>query len=160
MRSKKTSFSNNDSFNKSGIDPLPGSITKEVTMAKCFITGVDLPIHEAYILDRMAANWALKDIREQLATLERLIENLGSMDDAEVFDVKKRETIIRHDRRLVTFAVAEALSAAYPKTKLFMPWKEWHLRRPNMNNRKVSQASISDQNQPDAIGGQNDEPNS
>jgi hypothetical protein len=129
-------------------------------MAKCFITGVELPIHEAYMLDRMAAHRALKDIREQLSTLERLVEQLGAIDDAEVFDTKKHKIMVRRDRRLVTLSVAEALSAVYPKTKLFVAWKEWHLRRPQMNNRTLLHASAFDQVQDDITGEEHDKPNS
>jgi len=101
-------------------------------MAKCFITGVDLPLHEAYVLDRPAVHRALKDVRQQLATLERLLQQLGPHDDAEVYNVMRHETTIRRDRRLVIQAVAEVLSTAYPKEKLFLTWQEWRSRRPAM----------------------------
>ncbi len=125
-------------------------------MAKCFITGVDLSIHEAYILDRAAAHRALKDIQEQLSTLQRLIEQLGAIDDSEIFDVKNHKMTLRRDRRLVTSSVAEVLSAAYPKAKLFTPWREWRQRRSQTNNRALLQTNAYDQVQNDAAGGEND----
>jgi len=124
-------------------------------MAKCFITGVDMSIHDAYMLDRTAANRAVKDIRQQLAALERLIEQLGSIDDAEVFDIRKHETVIRRDRRLVTSSVAATLSAAYPKEKLFITWEEWRLRRSNTFGWMLPQKETDSQIQ--AGGGEQDD---
>jgi hypothetical protein len=102
-------------------------------MAKCFVTGVDLPLNNAYVLDIPAAYRALNDLRKQLASIDRLIQQLSPMDDAEVYDARKRETITRKERRLVSPAVAEVLSAAYSKEKLFMSLDDWRARRLKFN---------------------------
>lgn len=113
-------------------------------MARCFITGIELKLVESYVLDITVAHRALKELRQQAASLERLIQQLGQKDDTEVFDRRKGEPAIRKDRRLVSRSVAEALSAACPQKKLFIEWSEWRSRRRTMNNALADQNGKSD----------------
>lgn len=99
-------------------------------MAKCFVTGIELPLAETYVLNIAAAYRALRDLRQRVSVLERLIEQLSPKDDVHIYDPWKRDTVIRRDRRLVSPSVAQALSAAYPEGELFMTWSEWRSRRP------------------------------
>ena len=99
-------------------------------MAKCFLTGVELPLEETWVLDIPAAHRALRDLRQRVAAVERLIQQLSPREDVEIYDAKKRETFTRKDRRLINPSIAKALSAVYPEKDLFMPWAEWRSRRP------------------------------
>jgi hypothetical protein len=114
-------------------------------MARCFITGVELKLEESYVLDITVAHRALRELRQQAASLERIIQQLGQRDDTEIFDRKKGEPAIRKDRRLVSPSVAEALSAAYPQKKLFIQWTEWRSRRSNVSNVLAGKSGESDE---------------
>ncbi|TAN45840.1 MAG: hypothetical protein EPN22_01465 [Nitrospirae bacterium] len=98
-------------------------------MAKCFVTGVELPVEQTYVLNAAAAYRALKMLRQRCESLERLIQQLGPYDDAEVYDAIKRQITIRKDRRLVSPAVAEVLSATFTEEPLFMLWLDWRKKR-------------------------------
>ena len=99
-------------------------------MAKCFITGIELPVVETSVLDISAAYRALRDLRQRVSVLERLIEQLSPKDDVDIYDVRIHDTVVRRDRRLVSPSVTQALSAAYPEGVLFITWTEWRSRRP------------------------------
>ncbi len=98
-------------------------------MAKCFITGVELNISNSYVLDISAAQRALISLRQRVASLERLIQQLSPRDNAEVYDVRKHQPVTKKFRRLVSAQVASALSATYPEETLFLRWGEWSARR-------------------------------
>jgi hypothetical protein len=98
-------------------------------MAKCFFTGIESPAQEMFVLDAAAARRAVRDLRQRLAAVERLLLQLNAKDDAEVYDFKTHKPITIKEYRLVSATVAEALSASYPWTKLFMTWNEWRDRR-------------------------------
>lgn len=101
-------------------------------MSKCFITGVEMNISNAYILDISAAHRAMRNMRQRMATLERLTQQLSPHDDAEVYDVRQNKHVTRKFRRLVSAQVAAALSAACPEETMFLSWDEWTAR-----NRKI-----------------------
>lgn len=97
-------------------------------MAKCFITGIEVAMENAQVFDLGAAHRALRDLRQRVAVLERLITQLGERDEVEFFDPKTRATRTRLDRRLVSTTVAQALAAAHPESALFLPWPEYRQR--------------------------------
>lgn len=113
-------------------------------MAKCFVTGVELPIEETYLLDIGPAFRALRDLRQRAASLERLVEQLSPLDDVEVYNPQKHETITRKNRRLISPSVANALSDAYPEEKLFVTWPEWRSRRSSGMGNPNTTADIAD----------------
>ncbi len=98
-------------------------------MAKCFITGVELKISEAQVLDIYVARGALRDMRQRVSALERLIQQLSPSDEEQVYDTKKQKQITVKNRRLVSSAVAKALCAASPEKPLFLLWTEWAARK-------------------------------
>ena len=98
-------------------------------MAKCFITGVELKMSAAYVLDIHAARGALRDMRQRISALERLIQQLGPSDPEEVYDAKKHKQRTIKNRRLVSAEVANALCVASPGNNVFLPWTEWYSRR-------------------------------
>jgi hypothetical protein len=89
-------------------------------MAKCFLTGIEVNVTDAYVLDNATAYQALKDLRQRATVLDRLIQQLGPLQDTEVYDPKHRKSVIRKDRRLVCRTVADALSPSYPEKNLFI----------------------------------------
>jgi hypothetical protein len=82
-------------------------------MAKCFITGVDAPITEMYVLDTAAAYRELRSLRYRAATIDRLIDQLSPYDEVEVYNYSQHQIKIRRNRRLMTSAVAGALSQSF-----------------------------------------------
>lgn len=46
-------------------------------MARCYLTGVEIPLDQAFVLDLTVAHRVMRDLRERLATLERLTAQLG-----------------------------------------------------------------------------------
>ncbi len=103
-------------------------------MAKCFITGMEVPIEKTYLMNLGAANQALKDMRRRVASLERMIEQLGANDDVEKYDVRLRTMIGRRERRLVCETVANAMAAVYPEKNLFIAFQEWRRRKEKISN--------------------------
>jgi hypothetical protein len=98
-------------------------------MIRCFLTGIEMRLEDSYVLDISEARHALRDLRQQVITLERLVEQLGEYDHVEVQD-KKGKRRVRKDRRLVSESMAKALSAACPAKRIFLPWREWCAQRP------------------------------
>ncbi len=113
-------------------------------MAKCFITGVELPLEETYLLDIGPAFRALRDLRKRAASLERLVEQLSPVDDVEVYNPQKHETTSRKDRRLISPSVANALSDTYPEGELFVTWPEWRSRRPYSKGTRSTTADVKE----------------
>jgi len=128
-------------------------------MAKCFVTGVELPLSETFVLDIPVAYRILKDLRQRLGAMERLIEQLSPWDDAEVFDAKKREMLVIKQRRLVSPGVAKALSSVSPENDLFIPWPVWRERRKRIKAQENQQGKSEEMNDPGCPGqeqGEND----
>jgi hypothetical protein len=97
---------------------------------KCFLTGVEIPLEQAYVLDISAARHLLRDLRLRISTLERLVDDLGSIDKVEVRDPQSGAIQTRKDRRLVSDSMAKALSSASPEKEIFVLWTTWRSRRP------------------------------
>ena len=97
-------------------------------MAKCFLTGIEAQVKEAYLLDRGAAQRALQGLKQRVQAVERLISQLGPKDEIEVFDPKTKTRKTRAQRRLVGPTVAAALSATCPEFPLFVRWTEYTAR--------------------------------
>ena len=97
-------------------------------MSKCFFTGIEVPLDKAYLLDRGAAQRALRNLRLRIAAVERLVSQLGPKDDVPVFDPKAKTTRTRSERRLVCPTVATALSSCYPEAPLFVSWRKFTFR--------------------------------
>ena len=89
-------------------------------MAKCFLTGIEMQMESAYLLDQGAARRALRTLKERASVLERLLTQFTPKDSVEVFDYHTRKPSVRQQRRLACQSVAVALSASYPETPLFI----------------------------------------
>jgi hypothetical protein len=99
-------------------------------MPKCFFTGIEIQMEDAYLLDRGAAKRALHNLRLRLAAVERLVLQLSPKDEVEAYDYKSQSAKVRPQRRLVCATVAGALSASYPESPLFVAWPKFAARRP------------------------------
>ncbi len=102
--------------------------TKGIEMAKCFLTGIDVPIEDAYLLDQGAARRALRSLKERVAAMERLLAQFTPRDSVEVYDHKTRKAVVKPQRRLVCQSVASALSALCPDVQIFITWPQFQAR--------------------------------
>ncbi len=98
-------------------------------MAKCFITGVELPLEMTHLLDIKVANRAVHALRQRLHAVEGLLKQFGTRDELEIYNPRQGKSFIRYDRRLVCEAVAQLLAEAYPEAKLFLSWPEYRERK-------------------------------
>jgi hypothetical protein len=112
-------------------------------MPKCFLTGVEIDLETAHMLDLSAARHLLRDLRQRVASLERLIDQLGKRDIVEVSSPGTGPRS-RKDCRLISKTLAEALCSAFPERTLFIPWRvwrsRWHGHMPGNMNRAQSPA--------------------
>lgn len=97
-------------------------------MAQCYLTGVEIQLEDAYILDLTTAHRTLRELKQKVATLERLIAQLGATDVVPVPNRAEGGTFLRKDRRVVSRSVALALGAVCPDRELFLPWRLWRAR--------------------------------
>jgi hypothetical protein len=97
-------------------------------MARCYLTGVGISLDEAFVLDLTVAHRVLRDLRERLATLERLTAQLGEKDSVTIQRRGSSGSHTRQDRRVVSKSVATALSDACADAELFVPWGAWRTR--------------------------------
>jgi hypothetical protein len=97
-------------------------------MARCYLTGVGIALDEAFVLDLSVAHRVMRDLRERLATLERLTSNLGEKDRVTIHQRGGAGTRERQDRRVVSKTVATALSEACADAELFVAWQVWRMR--------------------------------
>jgi hypothetical protein len=120
-------------------------------MARCYITGVDIPLNESYILDIGIANRTLRSLRQQAAALERLLKQLAERDEVEIYDARLHKFIIRKENRLICGSIAKSLATTYRDEALFTPWSKWqqrfvkqgHKAPTNSNDRVVKDAAPS-----------------
>lgn len=97
-------------------------------MARCYLTGVGISLDEAFVLDLTIAHRVMRDLRERLATLERLTAQLGEKDPVTIRHRGGSGSHTRQDRRVVSSSVATALADACADAELFIPWQTWRAR--------------------------------
>lgn len=98
-------------------------------MARCFLTGVEFPLQQAFVLNRRGARDLLHELKDRVACLQRVIEQLSPLDTREAtpFDTP-RNAFVPKKHRLVCKAVADALAPGFPETELFLSWLEYRSR--------------------------------
>lgn len=94
-------------------------------MIKCFYTGIKLNDDEAYVLDLVQAREALRELRNKAFAIEKIIKELGKIDEVEVFISKKGRKLIQRRRRLVSKQLALAFSDSSGGKNIFVCWSEW-----------------------------------
>jgi hypothetical protein len=97
-------------------------------MARCYLSGVEIKLDDAFVLDLTVTHRVLRELKEQVATLERLIAQLGGIDRVSLPSRDGAGTYLRKDRRVVSRPVALALGAVSPDRELFLPWTVWRAR--------------------------------
>ena len=89
-------------------------------MVCCFLTGVQLPIDKALVLNRREARSLLAALNDRVASLRRVIEQLSPLDiddDATRAAYPQRPGAAHKKHRLICKAVAEALAPALEPTR-------------------------------------------
>ena len=100
-------------------------------MVRCFLTGVQFPIEEAFVLNRREAHDLLDRLKDRVASLRRVIDQLSPLDDEDGGAVPahvRRNDFVRKKHRLVCQAVAEALAPGCPEIRLFLERPEYRLQ--------------------------------
>ena len=98
-------------------------------MAKCFMSGVEIPLDEAYVIDRRVAHRVLLDLRHRALAVERLIQQLSPLDEDEVFSKEDGATHLYKRRRLITVTMAKELANLYPQENLFLSFSDYRSQR-------------------------------
>jgi hypothetical protein len=94
-------------------------------MPRCFLTGLEMELQSAYVLDVGTALRAVRELQGHVARLKRLVEQLGPIDVVKVPNFNGKGTSVRRHRRLVSPTVAEALNGAGTGHDLFVSWTAW-----------------------------------
>lgn len=94
-------------------------------MAHCYLTGVQFPLEEGYVLNRREVHHLLHTLRDRIGSLQHLIEQLAGLDDTPDEQWGGGGISIRQRHRLVCKAVAEALAPGFPEIELFRIWPEY-----------------------------------
>lgn len=92
-------------------------------MAKCYLTGLEIDLDSAYILDRVQARRTIQALRQQLIALERLVEQLEPVDKIPVVQPGATGAKTKKQRRVISKRMAHAYLESYPGMRLFVPWK-------------------------------------
>ena len=94
-------------------------------MAHCYLTGVQVCLENAFVLNRREARELLEVIKDRAASLRRVIEQLSPLDDQDEqvgVPAARRASFAPKKHRLVCKAVADALAPGFPEIRLFQEW--------------------------------------
>ncbi|HSA32112.1 MAG TPA: hypothetical protein P5077_00135 [bacterium] len=111
-------------------------------MPLCTVTGIEMMLNEAYVLDLYEIKRAVRECKNRLAALERLERDYGTRDVLE----RKQPGTGRIEKavfyRLVCESAAAELSRVYPSRRLFLRFDEFlYLRR-----RRIEDSACRGQN--------------
>lgn len=97
-------------------------------MVRCFLTGAQFPIEEAFVLNRREAHALLDALKDRVASLRRLIDQLSPLDEEDNnagLGHARPSAYVRKKHRLVSRAVADALAPGCPEIRLFLDWPQY-----------------------------------
>lgn len=97
-------------------------------MVRCFLTGVQFPIEEAFVLNRREAHALLDALKDRVASLRRVIDQLSPLDEEDNkagIGQAPPSRFVRKRHRLVSRSVADALAPGYPEIRLFVDWPQY-----------------------------------
>ncbi|MDP2819177.1 MAG: hypothetical protein Q8O29_13095 [Polaromonas sp.] len=98
-------------------------------MAHCFMTGVQFQLEEGFVLNRRAAHDLLNTLKNRVASLQHIIDQLSPLD----FEEKRGATHWRvpdfapKKHRLVCKAMADGLMLGFQEIELFLSWPDYYL---------------------------------
>jgi hypothetical protein len=90
-------------------------------MVRCFLTGVEFALHDAFVLNRRDARDLLDVLKDRVACLQRVIAQFSPLDtpEAELFARAPKGAFVPKRHRLVCKAVADALAPGFPEIQEF-----------------------------------------
>ena len=97
-------------------------------MVRCFLTGVQFRLEDAFVLNRRESRDLLDALKERMARLQRAIDQFSPLDEgdgAAAGPYSGRGAVTRKKHRLVCKAAADALAPGFPEIRLFVPWPEY-----------------------------------
>lgn len=100
-------------------------------MVRCYLTGVEFALEDAYVLHRRDVHDHLARLHDRVSSLQRLIAQLSPLDVDEPSPSSGPSgpnVPPRRRHRLVCKAVADALSPGYPEITPFLSWPEYQAR--------------------------------
>jgi hypothetical protein len=68
-------------------------------MAKCFFTGIEIQLDDAFLLDRGNAQRAVRYLKQRLTALERLVQQLSPADEVQVLHLQNTYAAKRDQTR-------------------------------------------------------------
>lgn len=90
-------------------------------MFRCYLTGTEFEVDLGFVLNRRWVRGQINALHEQVARYERLMAQLGPLD--QIPNASGTKTYKRH--RLVCHAAAVALSGGAGDAQLFIGWKDY-----------------------------------
>lgn len=108
----------------------PAATSAKAGTARCFLTGIEFSLEQAFVLNRRGAHDLLDALRERVLSLQRLIDQFSPLDPYEPRRASKMQKpgYVPKRHRLVCKAVADALSPGFPEIELFQRWPEYRAR--------------------------------
>lgn len=107
-------------------------------MFRCFLTGVEVELENAYVLNRAVLYRVLRGLKQRTESLERLLQQLGPQDEVIVRQLAGQPPVTKKNRRLVSKAVAEVFRAAAAEPDLFIPFTTFAASAPRSQGRPLS----------------------
>lgn len=98
-------------------------------MARCFLTGVQFQLEDAFVLNRRDSRDLLDALKERVANLRRVIDQFSPLDEDDcdmAVAHSGRAGFSRKKHRLVCKAVADVIAPGFAEIRLFLPWPEYH----------------------------------
>lgn len=97
-------------------------------MIRCYLTGMEFSLEEGFVLNKRAVFAEIQNQKARIASLLHLMEQLGPVDDVRSTPKGSDKAVTKKHRRLISRAVAEAISAGHPNVDLFLSWPEYKIQ--------------------------------
>lgn len=101
-------------------------------MVRCFLTGANVPLENALVLNRRAAVDLLGTLKDRIVRLRRILDQFGPLDANEPdpdqhFKDRRASGSASAPRRhrLVCAPVADMLASGFPEISLFVAWPHY-----------------------------------
>lgn len=97
-------------------------------MIHCYLTGVECRQEDSFVLNRREARDLLEALKDRVASLRRVVEQLSPLDDKDIdtgVPPSRRAGFAPRKHRLVCKAVADAMTPGFPEVALFLGWPQY-----------------------------------